>query len=46
MQKFLCKIGCALQRELTNMLILAVWGLYLFALLGCRATLCIPYVSV
>lgn len=34
MQKFLCKIGCALQRELTNMLILAVWGLYLFALLG------------
>ena len=34
MQKFLCKIGCALQREQTNVLILAAWGLYLFALLG------------
>ena len=34
MQKFLCKIGCALQRELTNMLILAAWGLYLYVLLG------------
>lgn len=34
MQKFLCKIGRALQREQTNALILAAWGLYLVALLG------------
>lgn len=34
MQKFLCKIGCILQREQTIVLILAAWGLYLFALLG------------
>lgn len=34
MQKFLCKIGCALQREQSSVLILAAWGLYLYVLLG------------
>ena len=34
MQKFLCKIGSALQREQSSVLILAAWGLYLYVLLG------------